>query len=54
MATNIPPHNLAEIIDGVIAIIDPSITIEELMDIVIAPDYPTGGYILGRSAIQAR
>lgn len=53
MATNIPPHNLAEIIDGVVAIIDnPSITIEELMDIVIAPDYPTGGYILGRSAIR--
>lgn len=53
MATNIPPHNLAEIIDGVVAIIDdPNITVEELMEIVTAPDYPTGGLILGRSAIR--
>lgn len=53
MATNIPPHNLGEVIDGVVAMIDnPNITVEELMEIIPAPDYPTGGFIMGRSAIR--
>ncbi len=53
MATNIPPHNLAEVIDGTIAMIDnPDITIEELMDYIPAPDFPTGGVIMGRSGIR--
>ena len=54
MATNIPPHNLGEVIDAVIALIDrPEITIEELMAIVPGPDFPTGGTILGRAGIRA-
>ena len=53
MATNIPPHNLNEVIDGVVAMIDnPNITIDELMDIIPAPDFPTGGEILGSNAIK--
>lgn len=53
MATNIPPHNLGEVIDGVVALIDnPEITIEELMTIIPAPDFPTGAQILGLSAIR--
>ena len=53
MATNIPPHNLAEIIDGTIAMIDnPEITVDELMDYIPAPDFPTGGVIMGRSGIR--
>ena len=53
MATNIPPHNLAEVIDGTIAMIDnPEITIDELMEYIPAPDYPTGGIIMGRSGIK--
>lgn len=53
MATNIPPHNLAECIDAVIAQIDnPEITVEELMEFLPAPDYPTGGIIMGRAAIR--
>ncbi len=53
MATNIPPHNLAEVIDGTIAMIDnPEITIEELMSYIPAPDFPTGGIIMGRSGIR--
>ena len=53
MATNIPPHNLAEVIDGTIAMIDnPDITIDELMEYIPAPDYPTGGIIMGRSGIK--
>ena len=55
MATNIPPHNLNEVIDGVIALIDNrDITIRELMENhVYGPDFPTGGYILGRSGIKS-
>jgi len=54
MATNIPPHNLGEVIDACCAYIDnPSITIEEVMTIVPAPDFPTGGIILGRAGIRA-
>ncbi len=54
MATNIPPHNLGEVIDAVIALIDrPEISIEELISIVPGPDFPTGGNILGRAGIRA-
>lgn len=53
MATNIPPHQLGEIIDGVLAISrDPEITIQELMEIIPGPDFPTGGIIMGRSGIR--
>ncbi len=53
MATNIPPHNLAEVIDGTIAMIDdPEITCDELMDYIPAPDFPTGGVIMGRGGIR--
>ena len=53
MATNIPPHNLAEVIDGVIAQIDnPEITIDELMTYIPAPDFPTGAILMGRSGIK--
>ncbi|MFS0865521.1 DNA gyrase subunit A [Fredinandcohnia sp. 179-A 10B2 NHS] len=53
MATNIPPHQLGEVIDGVLAISkDPEITIAELMDIIPGPDFPTAGQILGRSGIR--
>ncbi|AWB20127.1 DNA gyrase subunit A [Methylobacterium currus] len=54
MATNIPPHNLGEVIDGCIALIDdPAITIEGLNDIIPGPDFPTGGSILGRSGTRS-
>ena len=53
MATNIPPHNLTEAIDAIIAAIDdPMITIEELMQYMPGPDFPTGGIIMGRSGIR--
>ena len=53
MATNIPPHNLTEVINGVQALIDdPDIDIEELIKIIPAPDYPTGGIIMGRTAVK--
>lgn len=53
MATNIPPHQLGEVIDGVLAISrDPNMTTEELMEIIPGPDFPTGGIILGRSGIR--
>ena len=53
MATNIPPHNLSEVIDGCIAVIDnPDIEIDELMTIVKGPDFPTGAIILGNSGIK--
>ena len=53
MATNIPPHNLNEVINGVIATIDnPEITVDELMTIIPAPDYPTGGILMGRAAVR--
>ena len=53
MATNIPPHNLNEVIDAVIAMIDnPNITIDELCEIIPAPDFPTGGEILANNAIK--
>ena len=53
MATNIPPHNLSEVIDGIIKVIDnPEVTIEELMEIIKGPDFPTGATILGRQGIK--
>ena len=53
MATNIPPHNLNEVIDGTIALIEnPDITIEELMEHIPAPDFPTGATLLGRAGIK--
>ncbi|MDR6999994.1 DNA gyrase subunit A [Neobacillus niacini] len=53
MATNIPPHQLGEVIDGVLAVShDPEITTQELMEIIPGPDFPTGGIILGRSGIR--
>ena len=53
MATNIPPHNLREVISGVQALIDnPDIDIDDLIKIIPAPDYPTGGIIMGRTAIK--
>ncbi len=53
MATNIPPHNLAEVIDGVIALIDnPDIDVDGLMEYIFAPDFPTGALIMGRSGIK--
>ncbi len=53
MATNVPPHNLAEVVDGTIAMIDnPDITVDELMEYIPAPDFPTGGVIMGRSGVR--
>jgi DNA gyrase subunit A len=53
MATNIPPHNLGELIDACTALIDdPALTIEDLIAIVPGPDFPTGGIILGRAGIR--
>jgi DNA gyrase subunit A len=53
MATNIPPHNLREIVDAVIALIgNPAISVDELMGIVTGPDFPTGGFLCGREQIR--
>ncbi len=53
MATNIPPHNLGEVIDGTLALIeDPDLSSEALMEIIPAPDFPTGAQILGRSGAR--
>ncbi len=53
MATNIPPHNLGEVVDATLAMIEnPDISMESLMEIVPAPDFPTGGMILGRSGAR--
>ena len=54
MATNIPPHNLGEVIDGVICMIDnPECTIDDLMEHIKGPDFPTGGYVLGYKGIDS-
>jgi DNA gyrase subunit A len=54
MATNIPPHNLGEVIDACVALIDnPGLSIDELINIIPGPDFPTGGIILGRQGIRA-
>ena len=53
MATNIPPHNLCEVIDASVALLNnPEMTIEEIMQILPAPDYPTGGVIMGTEALR--
>ncbi|MCD6408449.1 DNA gyrase subunit A, partial [bacterium] len=53
MATNIPPHNLSEVVDALIKVIDnPDITIEEIMEVLPGPDFPTGGMICGREGIK--
>ncbi|WP_127018277.1 DNA gyrase subunit A [Anoxybacter fermentans] len=53
MATNIPPHNLGEVIDGIIMLIDnPEVSIEKLMKVIKGPDFPTGGIIMGRNRIK--
>src|SRR5579872_1991321 len=53
MATNIPPHNLGEVIDACLAVIDdPSVPLETLLDIVPGPDFPTGGEIIGRTGAR--
>jgi DNA gyrase subunit A len=54
MATNIPPHNLGEVVDACLTMIDrPDVTLDELLDIVPGPDFPTGGEILGRTGARA-
>jgi DNA gyrase/topoisomerase IV subunit A len=53
MATNIPPHNLTEVMNGLLALIDnPDITVSQLMEIITGPDFPTGAYICGRAGIR--
>ena len=53
MATNIPPHNITEVIDGLLALADdPNITVHELMSLITGPDFPTGAYICGRAGIR--
>lgn len=53
MATKIPPHNLTEVIDGLITLVDdPNITVHRLMEIITGPDFPTGGFICGRAGIR--
>ncbi|NNF46127.1 MAG: DNA gyrase subunit A [Desulfofustis sp.] len=53
MATNIPPHNLSEVIDGLIGLIDdPNMTVHQLFSIIQGPDFPTGGLICGRAGIR--
>jgi len=54
MATNIPPHNICEVVDGAIMLLEnPDATIEELLTVVTGPDFPTGGLILGRAGIKS-
>ena len=54
MATNIPPHNMREVIDGVLTLIDnPEATVDELMTVVKGPDFPTGGQILGLEGVRS-
>ena len=54
MATNIPPHNLGEVIDACVALIDdPALAIDDLINIIPGPDFPTGGIILGRQGIRS-
>ncbi len=53
MATKIPPHNLTEVMNGLIALIDdPNLTVHQLMEIITGPDFPTGGFICGRAGIR--
>lgn len=53
MATNIPPHNITEVLNGLIAMIEhPNITVNQLMEYITGPDFPTGGYICGRAGMR--
>src|SRR5574341_2298153 len=53
MATNIPPHNLSEVVDGLVMVIDnPDVTVDELIKVIPGPDFPTRGYIYGRGGIR--
>ncbi len=53
MATNVPPHNLGEVVDGCVAMIDnPAMTLDEIMEIIPGPDFPTGALVLGRMGIR--
>ena len=53
MATNVPPHNLSEVVDGLIALVErPGLSIDELMEFIPGPDFPTGGFIHGREGIR--
>jgi DNA gyrase subunit A len=53
MATNIPPHNLSEVVDGLVMLVDnPDASVEELMKVIPGPDFPTSGYIYGRTGIR--
>ena len=53
MATNIPPHNLSEVCDALLALIEnPDLTLEQVLDIIPGPDFPTGGQLLGRQAVR--
>ena len=53
MATNIPPHNLGEVVDATLALIEkPDMSIEDLIEYVPAPDFPTGGVVLGRGVVD--
>jgi DNA gyrase subunit A len=53
MATNIPPHNLREVVDGLVMVIDnPDVTVDELIKVIPGPDFPTRGYIYGRGGIR--
>src|SRR2546428_3496205 len=53
MATNIPPHNLGEVCDALVALVDhPELTIDELMRFIPGPDFPTAGFICGQKAIR--
>ena len=54
MATNIPPHNLKEVIDGIVMLIDsPDSTIDDLMTVIKGPDFPTAGHIMGKDGIRS-
>ncbi len=54
MATNIPPHNMGEVIDGTLMLIDhPEASVEELMEVIKGPDFPTGGLVLGHEGIRS-
>ena len=54
MATNIPPHNLSEVIDGIVAVIaNPQLSFEELVELIPGPDFPTGGFIYGLEGIMS-
>ncbi|GAJ23276.1 unnamed protein product, partial [marine sediment metagenome] len=54
MATNIPPHNLGEVVDGAVMIIeDPQVSVKELITAIKGPDFPTGGIICGKTGIRS-